>query len=172
MVHVICRASDSRIVPPALPDQLQKVIHAGQDVVHEDDAVEIFSLRVPEFMQGHECCIPHLGEVLDSMIERASCPHGRPNGDAHTNAPRERVEYSEQRFCLVRGPVLVDGHKDILVTQDGGHAEKRREEIGDDVEGVVQIDGEEVLVLRLLQVPPDSLWSIHVIGIETQPVPE
>jgi len=40
VIHVIGSTCDTCVVPAALPDELQEVVDAGQDVVHEDDGIK------------------------------------------------------------------------------------------------------------------------------------
>ena len=47
---------------------------------------------------------------------------------------------------MVGGSVLVDGDVDVGVTEDGCYSEEGCEDVWDDVEGVVEVDGEEVLM--------------------------
>lgn len=35
-----------------------------------------------------------------------------------------------------------------MITQDGSNAEEGSEEVGNDVEGIVEVDSEEIFVLR------------------------
>ena len=50
VVHVVRGAGDARVVEPALVDELEQVVHAGEDVVHEDDAVKVLVLRVAQLV--------------------------------------------------------------------------------------------------------------------------
>ena len=50
MIHVIRCTRDARIVPPALPDKFKDIVHTGKDVVHEDDGIKVFVVRVSEFV--------------------------------------------------------------------------------------------------------------------------
>ncbi len=59
----------------------------------------------------------------------------------------ERVKYFEESGCLVARPVFVDGYEDVLIPNDRPDTEERCQEIRDDVEGVVQIDGKEIFVV-------------------------
>ena len=47
MEHVIRSAGDTGIVQAALVDELEEVVHAGKDIVHEDDRIKVLILRVP-----------------------------------------------------------------------------------------------------------------------------
>ena len=49
--HVVRGAGDARVVASALPDELEEVVDAGEDVVHEDDGVEHLALRVAELVE-------------------------------------------------------------------------------------------------------------------------
>jgi len=48
--HVISGTSQTRVLPPTLPDELEEVIHAGKDIVHEDDRVEDLPIVVSKFV--------------------------------------------------------------------------------------------------------------------------
>lgn len=85
-------------------------------------------------MQWHKGRVTDFGQVFDSMIERASGTHGRADGDAHADTPGECVEYPKECFCLVRGSILVDGHKNVVISEDGSDTEKGSEKVWDDVE--------------------------------------
>ena len=80
------------------------------------------------------------------MGERSSRPHGRPNRHTHPNRSGERVKDAQERLRLVRGTIFVYGDEDIWVAEDGSNPEESREEVGNDVERIVEVDGEEVLV--------------------------
>lgn len=75
MEHIIRRTSDARIIPSALPYKLQEVVHAGEDIVHEDDRIKVLVLRVPEVVQRHERSIAHLREILYPVVERTPRAH-------------------------------------------------------------------------------------------------
>lgn len=74
MIHIIRCTSDARIVPPALPDKFEDIVHARQDVVHEDDGIEIFVVRVSELVEWVERLVANLCKVFDTMVERSSRP--------------------------------------------------------------------------------------------------
>ena len=147
VVHVVRCTGDARVIPPTLPDELQEVVHTWQDVVHEDDRVKVLVLRVAQLMQWHERSVPHLRQVLYSVVERTASTHRGPNGHPHADTPTQRIEYPEERLRLIRRPVLVYRHVHVGVAQNGRHAEEGSEQIWDDVERVVEVDGEEVLVV-------------------------
>lgn len=90
------------------------------------------------------------------MIEGTSCPHRRPNDDPHPYRPCQRVEYPKESFRLVARTVLVDRYVDVVVAKDGGDAEECGEYVGYDVEGIVQVDGEEVFMISCLKVRSSS----------------
>lgn len=156
MEHVVGRAGDSGVLTATLPDELEQVVDARQNVVHEDDRVKDLLLALAELVQRHERSIPDLGQVLDSVVERSSRSHRRPDLDPQTSRSGDGVKDLEQGLGLVRRTVLVDGHVDVVVAQDGGHAEQGCKEVRDDVERVVEVDREEILVLLTRQVPLDQ----------------
>ena len=125
VVHVVRGAGDARVVEPALVDELEQVVRAGQDVVHEDDRVKVLVLRVPQLVQRHERGVAHLGEVLDAVVERAARAHRRADCYAQAHRAAERVEDAQERLRLVRRPVLVDRHVHVMVPQDRCDAEER-----------------------------------------------
>ena len=151
--HVIRRTRDPGVLPPALPDQLEHVVHAGQDVVHEDHRIKDLALGIPQFVQGHHGRVPDLGEVFDPMVERSSGSHRGTDDDPHPHDPRQRVKDPEERLGLVVGPVLVDRDEHIVVPEHSGRPEHGREQVRDDVKRVVKVDGKKVLVLLGHQVP-------------------
>ena len=153
MKHVIRRTSDPSVLPPALPDQLEHVVHAGQDVVHENHRIKDLALGIPQFMKGHHGRVSNLGQVFDTMVERSSGSHRGTDDDPHPHDPRQRVKDPEERLGLVVGPVLVDRDEDVVIPQNPGRPEHRREQVRNDVKRVVEVDGKEVLVLLGHQVP-------------------
>jgi hypothetical protein len=48
---------------------------------------------------------------------------------------------------LVCGSIFVDGDVDVVVTQDSCGPEECGEEVWNNVEGVVEVDGEKILVV-------------------------
>jgi len=50
VVHVISGAGYAGIVPPALPDEFEKVVHAGENIVHEDDRVEVLPFAIAKLV--------------------------------------------------------------------------------------------------------------------------
>jgi hypothetical protein len=74
MVHVVGGAGDAGIVVARLPYELEEVVNAGEDVVHEDDGVEELVFGVAQLVQRDKGGVADLGEVLDAMIERATRP--------------------------------------------------------------------------------------------------
>ena len=151
--HIICRTSNSSIIPPTLPNQLQQIINARQDIVHEHDRIEHFILRVSQFMQRDERGVSHFGQILDTMIESASRPRRRSNHHAQPDRPTQSIKDPEESFRLVRRPVFVNRDKHILVPEHGRHAKEGGEQIRNDVERIVQIDREEVFVGVGLETP-------------------
>ena len=134
MVHVVGSAGYSRVIYPALPDQLEEIVHTGQDVVHEDDRIEVLVLRVAQLVQRHERGVAHFGEVLDTVVERPACTLRCPDGNAHAYTSAERIEDAEKSLRLVRRSVLVDRDVHVVVPEDGRHSEKGSEKVRDDVE--------------------------------------
>jgi len=151
VVHVVSSASDAGVVDAALVYEFEDVVYAGEDVVHEDDGVEVLAVGVAELVEGDEGGVADLCEVFDTVVEGTPGTHGGADGDAHADAAGEGVEDAEKSFCLVCGTVFVDGDVDVVVTEDGCDAEEDGKEVGDDVEGVVKIDGEVVFVLGVLE---------------------
>ena len=48
--HVIRCTGDPGVLSPGLPDQLQQIVYAGEDVVHEDHGIEYLPIVIPEFV--------------------------------------------------------------------------------------------------------------------------
>jgi len=134
VIHVVSGTRNACIVPPALPDKFKEVVHAREDVIHEDDSVKEFAVRVPKFVKWHECLIPDLREVLDTVVELPPRARRRTYGDSKPNGRGQCVEYAEECLCLVGRAVFVYGHVDIVVTQDSRYPEESGKEIRDDVE--------------------------------------
>lgn len=147
MEHVICGARNSGIVQTALVDEFEDVVHAGEDVVHEDYGIEILVLGTSQLVEGNKCSIANFSEVLDTVVERTTCALGCADGDAKSDGASDCVENAENGLCLVRGAVLVDGYKDVVVAEDSRDTEERREEVWDDIERIVEVDGEKVMML-------------------------
>jgi len=147
VIHVVRGACNARIVLATLPDEFEKVVDTGKDVIHENDGIKILVLCVAQLVQRNERSVSHLREVLDAVIESTPLPHRCANGDAHANAACERVKYAQESLRLVCRPVLVDRDKDIMVPKNGCYAKERCKEVRDDVERVVQIDSKEIFVL-------------------------
>lgn len=154
MEHVICGACNSGIVQTALVDEFEDVVHAGEDVVHENYGIEILVLGTSQLMEGNKCSIANFSEVLDTVVERTTCALGCADGDAKSDGAGDCVENAENGLCLIRGAVLVDGYKDVVVTEDSRDAEERREEVWDDIERIVEVDGKKVMVLFAGKVAP------------------
>lgn len=160
MVHVIRCTSDTRILSPTLPDQLEQVVDTGQDIVHENDRVKDFAVIVTEFVEGQHGGVSDFGEVFDTVVEQTTGTHRCADDDSETDGSREGIENLQERLCLVVGTVFVDGDKDIVVSQDGGCPEEGCKDIRDNVKRVVQVDGEKVLVLPRLEIPLDDVHPI------------
>ena len=75
MVHVIGCTCDSGVVPSALPDKLEEVVDAGENVVHEDDSFKVFIFRIAKVVEGTESGVSDFGEVFDSVVECPARPH-------------------------------------------------------------------------------------------------
>jgi hypothetical protein len=129
-----------------LPNEFKKVIQARQNVVHEYDAVECLILLLSKLEKGAEGGVPDLCKVLDAMIEGSTCTTTRPDDDPESDRTAQSIEDPEKSLGLIRGAVLINGHKYVLKAQHGGGTEEGGEEVRDDVERVVQVDGEEVFV--------------------------
>lgn len=159
MVHVIGSASDTSVLPSALPDEFKQIVHARQNVVHEDDRIKHLVLVVSQLVEGDHGGISDLCQVFDSVVECSSGPHRRPDNDTETDGSGQSVEYPQKGFGLIVRSILVDRNKDIVVSEDRGSSEQGSENVGDDVERVVQVDGEEVFMLLFLKISPDALSS-------------
>lgn len=107
----------------------------------------MLSVCISQFLKRHESGVSHFGQVFDTMVKVAPGSHRGANLDPESGRSTEGVEYPQEGFRLIVGPVLVDGHVDILKTEDGRDLEKGREQVGYDVERVVEVDGEKVLVV-------------------------
>jgi hypothetical protein len=117
--HVICRAGNPGVIQTALVNEFKEVVHTGEDVVHEDYGIEILVLGVSLLVKGHKGSIANFSKVLDTVVERPTCALGCADGDTKSDGAGECVENAEEGFCLVCGAVLVDGDKDVMVTEDG-----------------------------------------------------
>lgn len=164
VVHVIRRTGDTRILSPTLPNQLEQVVHARQDIIHENDRVKDFSVIVTKLVEGQHGGVSNFGEVFDTMVEQTAGTHRCSDDDPQTDRSREGIKNLQECLCLVVGTVFVDGDKDIVVAQDGSCSEECRKDIRDNVKRVVQVDGEEVLVLPRLQIPLDTVHPVVSSG--------
>ena len=79
--HVVGGAGDTGVLPTRLPDELEQVIDARQNVVHEDDGVEDFALGITELVERHKSGVADFGEIFNAVIERATGAVGRANGN-------------------------------------------------------------------------------------------
>lgn len=102
MEHVVGRAGDSGVLTATLPDELEQVVDARQNVVHEDDRVKDLLLALAELVKRHKRSVPDLGQVLDSVVERSSRSHRRPDLDPQTSRSGDGVKDLEQGLSLVR----------------------------------------------------------------------
>ncbi len=82
--HVIGSAGDTGVLQTGLVDQLEDVIDAGKNVVHEDHGVEIFSF-VAEFMKWEHGRVAHLREVFNTMIESTAGTRAGSDSDSETD---------------------------------------------------------------------------------------
>jgi len=102
VVHVVGSACDACVVLATLPDELEEVIYAGKDVVHENDGVKVLVLCVAELMERDKGCVADLCEVLYAVVERTTLTHRCADDDTETDAASESVEYAKEGLCLVR----------------------------------------------------------------------
>lgn len=72
VIHIICGTRNACTIPPALPDQLEDVVNAKQDIVHEDYCIKELIVGVPKFVKRVQRLIPDLSQVFDTVIERSS----------------------------------------------------------------------------------------------------
>lgn len=119
MEHVIRRASDPGIIQTALINEFKEVVNAGEDVVHENYGIEILVLGVALLMKGHKSSIADFCEVLDTVVKRSTRALRCTDGDTKPDRAGQCVENAEKCLCLVRGAVLINGNKDVVVTKDG-----------------------------------------------------
>ncbi len=154
MVHVICGAGNAGIIQAALPDEFEEIIDAWKDIVHEHYGIKILVLIISQLVEGHKGGVSNFGEIFNAVIERPACALRSADGNPETNGAGECVKNAENSLCLVAGAVLVDGHKNVVVTKDGGDAEEGGKDVWNDIEGIVKVDGKEVLVLSAGEVAP------------------
>lgn len=154
MIHVICGAGNAGIIQSALEDELEKVIDTWKDIVHEHYGIEILVLIVSQLVEGHEGSVSDFGKIFDTVIEGAACALGCADGNPEADGASEGIINAKESLCLVGGAVLVNGYKNVVVTKDGGNAEEGGKDVRNDVEGIVKIDGKEVLVLSAREVAP------------------
>ena len=81
VVHIIGCTSDPGVIPSALPDKLEEVVYAGENVVHENDGFKVFVFGVAEVVEGPEGGITYLRKVLDAVVECPAGAHGCSDGD-------------------------------------------------------------------------------------------
>jgi hypothetical protein len=98
-------------------------------------------------MKGHKSSIANFSEILDTVVKRPTCALRCSDGDTKPDGAGQCVENAEKCLCLIRGAVLVNGDKYVVVTKDGRDAEEGCKKVWDDVERIIQVDGEKVLVL-------------------------
>ena len=85
MEHIVSSTRQTRVMSPTLPDELQHVVYTRQHVVHEHNCIEKLSLQIPKLMQRDEGSVPHLGEVLNTVIECAPGTVRGTNDHSHAN---------------------------------------------------------------------------------------
>jgi len=157
MIHVIRGASDASIIQTALENELEEIVDTRKNIVHEHDGIKVLVLCVSQLMERHKGSVSNLGEILDPVVERAACALRCAYGDSETNRASECVKNAEERLGLVRRAILVNGYVNVVVTQDGGNAKEGSKDVWNDVEGVVKVNGEEVLVLSARVITPMSI---------------
>lgn len=102
MEHVICGARNSSVIQTALVNELEDVIHAGKDVVHEDYGIEILILGASQLMEGDKCSIANFCEILDTVVECSTCALRCADSDAKSDGAGDCVENAENSLRLVR----------------------------------------------------------------------
>ena len=105
-------------------------------------------------MEGDKCRIANFSEVFDTVVECTTCALGCADSDSKSDGAGDCIKDAENGLCLVRGPVLVDGDKDVVVTEYGRDAEEDGEEVWDDIVRIVEVDGEKVFVFSAGKVSP------------------
>jgi hypothetical protein len=105
-------------------------------------------------VEGHKGSVSNFGEILDTVVEHAAGALRCADGNPETHGAGESVKNAEESLCLVGGAVLVDGYINVVVTKECGNAEEGGKDVRNDVEGIVKVDGEEVLVLSASEVAP------------------
>jgi hypothetical protein len=154
MVHVICGAGNAGIVETALEDELEEIIDAWKDIVHEDYGIKVLILSVSQLVEGHKGSVSNFGEILNTVVESATGALRCADGNPETHGAGESVKNAEESLCLVGGAVLVNRYINVVVTKECGNAEEGGKDVRDDVEGIVKVDGKEVLVLPAGEVAP------------------
>lgn len=135
-------------------DELEEVIDAWKDIVHEHYGIKVLVLAVSQLVEGHKGGVSNFGKILDAVIERTARALRCSDSNPQTNGASESVKNTEERLCLVGRTILVYGHKNVVVTKESRDAEEGRKEVWNDVERVVKVDGKEVLVLSAREVAP------------------
>ena len=154
MIHVVRGAGDTGVIQTALVDELEEVIDAWKDIVHEYYGIKVLVLAVSQLVEGHKGSISNFGEILNAVVERAARALRCADGNPETNGASECVKNAKERLCLVGGAVLIYGYKNVVVTKEGRDAEEGGKDVWNDVEGVVKVDRKEVLVLSAGDVAP------------------
>ena len=107
----------------------------------------MLSVVISQFMERYESGISHFSQIFDTMVKIAPRSPRGANFDPQPSRPTKRVEYPQEGFRLIVGPILVDRHVDVLETKDGRDLEESRKQVGYDIERVIQVDSKEVLVV-------------------------
>ncbi len=69
VIHIIGGTGDPGVVPSALPDELEQVVDAGKNVVHENDGFKVFIFGIAEVVKGVKSGVSDFRKVLNSVIE-------------------------------------------------------------------------------------------------------
>ena len=154
VVHVICSAGNTSVIQTTLVDELEEVVDAWKDIVHEHYGIKVLVLSVSQLVEGYKGSVSNFGEILDAVVERTARALRCSDGNPQTNGASKSVKNTEERLCLVGRAILVDGHKNVVITKESRDAEESRKEVWNDVEGIVKVDSKEVLVLSAREVAP------------------
>jgi len=93
VVHIICGTGDPGVALPALPDKLEEVVDAGENVVHEDDGFKV--LGITEVVGRAESGITDFNEGW------LNAPRVRMEVLMETRRPTNLVRASKMRRALV-----------------------------------------------------------------------
>lgn len=97
-------------------------------------------------MQRDQSRVPHLGEILDTVVERSFRSRTRLDHHTHADGSQEGVEDIEQSLGLILRAVFVDGHEHVVVPEHRTDSKKGGKNVGNDIERVVQVYGKIVLM--------------------------